>query len=478
MKKLLISIALLMSFAFASYAGGLLTNTNQDVAFLRSIARDATTDIDAVYSNPAGVAFMKDGWHLSANIQSAYQTRTIHSTFPLFVENGGNVTKKYYGEATAPIVPSIQAAYKKGKWSVSGSFAVTGGGGKATFNDGLGSFESQIAMIPSLLTSNGITATKYSVDEYMQGAQFIYGAQVGGSYKINEHFSAYAGMRMNYVDDSYTGHIRDIEANVGTDGAMENLNKYFTTKATVAEYAAQQAAAAGETETAAKYEQKATQCTKYATLTADKEIECEQTGWGVTPILGVDFNWGKWNAAAKYEFRTALNVENKTKVDDTGNYKDGVNTPHDIPALLTLGLSYDVISPLKASIGFHYFFDKQANMANDKQKYLDRGTYELLAGLEWRINKYVLVSSGIQRTDYGVTDEYQTDMSFACDSYTWGAGAKFNLTSKLSVNVAYFMTIYDTYTKTMDNYGNTGIGGTDEFDRTNKVFGMGVDYDL
>ena len=102
-----------------------MTNTNQNAAFLRNFARGASTDIDAVYSNPAGLAFLKkDGLHVSFNVQSASQERTITSTFAPFAANGGNVTKKFEGDASAPFVPSLQVAYKKNKWVFSGSFAV------------------------------------------------------------------------------------------------------------------------------------------------------------------------------------------------------------------------------------------------------------------------------------------------------------------------------------------------------------------
>lgn len=93
MRKLfLISIGLLI-VSTSTFAGGLLTNTNQHVLFLRMLARDASTQIDAVYSNPAGVAFMENGFHLSLNGQSAFQTRTITSTFAPFAGFGGNATK-------------------------------------------------------------------------------------------------------------------------------------------------------------------------------------------------------------------------------------------------------------------------------------------------------------------------------------------------------------------------------------------------
>ncbi len=74
----------LLSVASVSgaYAGGMLTNTNQNIAFLRNPAREAAIGIDGVYSNPAGVAFLNDGMHLSLNWQAAFQTRTVFTTSP------------------------------------------------------------------------------------------------------------------------------------------------------------------------------------------------------------------------------------------------------------------------------------------------------------------------------------------------------------------------------------------------------------
>ena len=63
------------AFALTSFAGGLLTNTNQHAAFVRNPARFASLDIDAVYFNPAGIAFLQDGFHLSANWQMVWQDR-------------------------------------------------------------------------------------------------------------------------------------------------------------------------------------------------------------------------------------------------------------------------------------------------------------------------------------------------------------------------------------------------------------------
>ena len=144
-------IALFFMTSTTLFAGGLLTNTNQSIHFNRMCAREGTIGIDGVYSNPAGVAFLSNGFHLSLNNQSAFQTRTIWSGMEVhglegtpfhkpFMLNGGDEKgiKKFKGEASAPIIPSVQAAYNTDKWGFQASFAMVGGGGKATFNDGLG----------------------------------------------------------------------------------------------------------------------------------------------------------------------------------------------------------------------------------------------------------------------------------------------------------------------------------------------------
>ena len=120
MNKIKLAItAILFSGNITAFAGGILTNTNQSISFLRNPARDGAIGLDGVYSNPAGVAFMTDGLHLAFNWQYARQTRTITSQNELFklgFKNNGQDTKKFQGVANAPFIPSIQAAYNKNNW--------------------------------------------------------------------------------------------------------------------------------------------------------------------------------------------------------------------------------------------------------------------------------------------------------------------------------------------------------------------------
>ena len=501
-------------------AGGLLTNTNTNIAFNRNFARDGIIGIDGVYSNPAGVAFLNNGFHLSFNVQNVYQTRTIESGVSVpafqgtpfanpFTLNGGNENgiKKFKGEATAPVLPSIQAALNYDKWGFQASFSLVGGGGKCTYGNGLGSFERTISMIPAMLYQTnqtylgqygidlglGSNTPGYSLNSYIKGQQYIFGFQLGTTYKFNEHLAAYAGFRFNYIFNKYTGSITDISANIG--GQDERLYDYFNTRANEAQTssAVYAATAAATTDPATKaqlekasalYGQMAQTFDATKNSFNDIHLDCTQNGWGITPIIGLDYKAGKLNIGTRLEFTNHLNIENDTKRDDTGLFGHGVNTPSDIPGIFTIGAQYEVLPTLRVMGSYHYYFDKDAEMADGKQKKLSGNTQEYLAGVEWDVIKDLTVSMGGQRTQYGLGDGgYLSDMSFVTSSYSFGFGAKFKIAKNASVNIAYFFTDYETFDKEYDSAVSLAgqqipTHNTDRFTRTNKVLGAGIDIDF
>ena len=510
LKSLTLMLALSVS-ATSIKAGGLLTNTNQSIAFLRSLARDGAIGIDGVYSNPAGVAFLPMGLHLSLSVQNVYQTRTINSglTIPAlqgspfyqpFKLNGGNDNgvKEFKGKASVPILPSFQIAKNYDKWGFQMGFGIVGGGGKATFNGGLPSFERQIAMIPRMLASLpeklvGDDFKKgepgYNVSSYIHGQQYDFGLQLGATYKINENLAVYGGARFNYIYNKYEGNIIGISANI--KGQMVNLYDYFGTKANaltqlaiqsqqMANQATNPADKARYEGAAKQYQAGADKLNKTKEDFADKYLDCTQRGWGITPIIGIDYKTGRWNFAAHYEFTTKFNIENNTKRDDTGQFKDGVNTPNDLPGLLSIGAQYEVLDNLRLLAGYHYYFDKDARMANNKQRLLSSNTREYLAGIEWDVKPGVTLSAGAQRTKYGLGDgSYLSDLSFVTSSYSIGLGAKIKVAKNAHLNIAYFFTNYEKFDKTYEStIKEVKVQNTDQFTRSNKVFGVGLDIDL
>lgn len=535
--------------ASSVFAGGLLTNTNQSVHFLRNPALDATTEIDAVYYNPAGLVFLNNGFHFSLSNQSAFQTRTITSTFAPFAGNGGNATKEYGAKTTALVIPSIQVAYKMDRLAISAGFGVVGGGGVAAFSDGLPSLEAPVSMIPLSLSANKINTTSYSLDQYMEGKQYTFGVQLNGSYKINDHLSAAVGVRLNMVSNAYKGHLTSIMINPNQPAfgpayngtSLVSAPKFFTDAAVALNgYSAGATAFVGGLQPivagggsgvllsngtavgldAAKIAQiqgllgaagltpaqigginivtaqgtlsaaapvfagKAAAMTANAASTADKQLDTQQSGMGFAPIFSLNYNMDRLNVAVKYEMKSTIILTNKTSVDNTGLYPDGAETPNDIPSYLSAGADFSITNSWKVSGGYHHFFDSDAKMANDKQKFINGGVNEFLAGTEYKLSKMFLVSAGFQLTNTAVTNDYQSDLSFSLNSYSVGLGGAIDVTPKLRVNLAYFFTNYSDWKKTTANYNNTTpstssalpLSGTDIYARTSNVFGIGLEY--
>ena len=232
MKKIVLS-AVLFGSTLSMMAGGYLTNTNQSVTFLRNPAQDANITLNGVYSNPAGVNFLQPGFHFGVNLQSAYQTREIQSAFHAFkygIDNNSSSDKLFKAEAKAPVIPSLQAAWVNGPLSLQLNLALVGGGGKATYEHGLGSFESKVALLGALGNANrALGFDRYDVDAYMHGRQYFYGLTLGAGYRIGEHFSVYGGVRGVLSSAHYDGYLRNIQVNGGDRGGnkMMAAPEYF-----------------------------------------------------------------------------------------------------------------------------------------------------------------------------------------------------------------------------------------------------------
>lgn len=462
--------------AVTSYAGGLLTNTNQNAVFLRNPARDAAIAIDGVYSNPAGVAFMPEGFHFSLSWQAAFQKRQITSANSLYQLNGGSESKFFEGKSTAPVIPSFQAAYViNDKWSVSAQFAVGGGGGKCEFDQGLPMFEE--LMGGTLVKAQ---AQSYGLTQSLTGEQYFYGLQVGGTYKIVDKISVFAGVRGVLASCSYTGAIANIQANgmpasqYLTAVAQQAISAAEQYTAAAAQYTAAGMTAEAEKAiaTAAQYSEAAKSATEGAYLLKDDfNLDCSQDGFGVTPIIGVDVNLGKLNLAAKYEFRTKINLENESKNSANVNnlmpaYADGVKVRSDIPALLTLGAQYSILSNVRVAAGFHYYWDKDAVGTAIKS---GENTWEALLGAEWDINKKWLVSAGVQRTQYGFDDSDMSDLNFNVNSTAVCVGGAYKFNDRMKLNVGYMHSFYGEHSLTNAN------GSKNVYTRKNDVVGVSFD---
>ena len=491
MKKInaLLADVMLTAASTTATAGGILTNTNQSIDFLRNPARDAAIGLDGVYSNPAGVAFMPEGFYLGINWQYAHQTRTIESTNPVFAlgkKNGGLETKTFEGVADAPCIPSIQAAYNKGNWSVQFNFSVPGGGGKCEFADGLGSFESVVGSIANQLKPLG--ATGYDMDGYMQGRQYYFGFQLGTAYKVTSNLSVYGGLRLLYGTATYKAKISNIMVN--TAGGYVDFSSFLQGAETTVDAGISQVIAGIAQYQAAGVPVPETLTTKLAQLEGTKQslnslqkysqgvnLLCNQSGLGVAPVIGIDYKTGKFNFAAKYEFKTQIHMKNESTVNEASEipavnkFRDSEKIDEDAPAQLALGAMWNVSDNFRLNLGYHHFFDTNVNWYNNTQDLLDGGSNEYLAGAEWDLTDKLTISGGAQLTRYQLTDAYMNDMSFIVNSYSFGFGFNYKASDKVTLKAAYFQTNYDHYKR--NDYPQAGV--SDDFTRTNRVLGVGCE---
>jgi long-subunit fatty acid transport protein len=495
-------------------AGGLVTNTNQSAAWVRLPARNASVGIDAVYYNPAGLMKLENGFHFSISNQTIFQTKDVEN----FYKGPGGVyglnQSLYTGKVSAPVFPSVYAVYKTDRLAFSLGFNPVGGGGGATYDKGLPSFEiSASDLVPSLAASQG--ATDYRLNAYLKGSSVFYGFQGGVSFKINDWISVATGLRYVYAKNTYLGHLTDIEVNLpsgwtradvimtgiatGATGAAAATTGLVSAGAGTLTLAQVQAlgyitavqraqlegalTAFGYPTTVniatadAVFKGAASKYTATATLLGDQEVDVEQTGSGITPVFSVNLSpTENLDIAIKYEMATKMQLENKTAKDfligftATGEqitmFKDGELTSSDMPALLTLGADYKLNSNFKISLGSDYYFDKSADYGHTldlddnsstpstpvtNKDIIANNGWSLEAGLEVNLSEKLLVSGGYVYANKGVNSKYQSDLTYGLATHTLGVGGAYSVSNKIQINLGASYTLYEKDSKLVDH---------------------------
>ncbi len=477
-RNIVLFIALTVLGHGITYGGGLQTNTNQNASFLRQMSQDGIIDITGLYANPAGTAFLAPGFHLSLNVQNALQSRDITTTFPLFAYNqdNPNTTHKFHGKAVAPVIPSFQTSYNWERWSLNGSFALGGGGGKCEFDDGLGTFEALYAAqiyqnvlgqlagnIAPYLIGQGMSASDaqsqamqmaqqayggYDLHAYMKGRNYQFHLTIGSTYKILDELSAYIGLRGIWATNNYNGWVTDVDA-------------YYTNP--VSGQPQQQSLADNSL-----------------------DLNTDQTGFAVTPVIGIDWRPDeRWNLAFKYEMPTRLKLKNSSQMNNytaavaqtnatLGQFADGKKVREDIPAILAAGAQYSPFKTLRLMAGWHYYFDKQAKKEGDKQDLIDKGTMEFSAGAEVDVCKWLTVSGSWQNTSYRVSDAFMNDLSFNLSNNSIGLGVRLRATPRCHIDLGYMHSFY--HRKDVATTTPAGIKN-DHYFRKNRVLGLGVNIE-
>lgn len=543
MRKFTVGIFVILLCVSMALAGGIVTNTNQSVQFIRTLNRNASIGIDAAYFNPAGLTHLEDGLHFSLSNQSIIQTRKVINNYAGPTGSTGLNDDTFTADVQALLFPDVHLVYKTGPLAFFGSFMPIGGGGSADYGKGLPSFEMPVSDLVPKLLAGGQTITGYRLDSEFKGSSVYTGGQVGVAYKVNDMISVAVGARVVSARNTYKGHLKDIEIDMGQ---WVKATDFFTGAAAQLRAGADQADGGGDQYTAGAaqatglatiysdsaayfyaladaatdpvqiatftaygdaYTTGAAQATAAAVIytdsasyyyymadslelvalgmdngaveTADKEVDVEQTGIGFTPIIGIHLNpMEGLHIGIRYEHITKLELTNKTKIDGSGLFPDGAKTQADMPAMLGVGISYQVLPALRTEASFNYYLNTGVDW-DGKEEELENGLEGGLA-LEYVLSPSLLASVGFLTSIGGAKEAYQRDMSYNLNTNSIGLGVAYAVVPNLVVNIGCVNTFYTEgerdFSYVFDEDLGITVPVTEKYNKTSINFAVGIDY--
>jgi long-subunit fatty acid transport protein len=498
--------------------------------FTRLQNRNASTDIDAVYFNPAGLTKLGNGFFASINNQTITQTQKVISSFPFL----SGAPKEYVGDVKAPIFPGVYLVYNTGNLSFSAGFNPIGGGGGAEYKTGLPLFEMPLSVIPPGLTFEGIPTTQYSADIYFKGSSAYMGYQGNVAYKINDKISVAVGMRFVSASNKYKGHINNISINptypafgAAYNGSMVLASQFLTdgqtyltgisnllsgtatslqpiitggggsvplssgtavgltafqvatlqgtivalggnpTGMTIAQ---SQAFIAGAS---AGYAANAAVMGGNAAATQNVNVDATMSGTGITPIISVNYSpTEQLNISARYEFKTKIDLKTKVAPNLGGGLfiNDSIGVG-DMPASLSLGATFRPTEKLMLTASFNEYFDKNVKY-DGKTNEIDKNFLEYGLGVEYALTEKLRISAGWSHTTTGVNLNYQSSMSFSTNTNSFGGGFGYRITPMIDLNLAFQRAFYAEGSKPFSDITTY----TETYNKSTWMIAAGLDF--
>lgn len=419
MKKSLVILSLLASAN--AFAGSIDYLAQQDAEYFAHPAMIGKVGVSGAYYNPAGTAFLEDGLYVQLNSQTLFKTYEMET----------KIAEKLSHESDHPsaFVPSIQIVKKEGDRSYFLHAGAAAGGGAVKYENGISAFEVIGQGIEDSFnfneedgTPNGNNAVvDYLGGSTVNGSSYYINTTFGMAQKINPKFSVAGGLRFMYA-------MRELN---GT--AHYNLNTGIG----------------------------------MGTQSGDVrvDIDSERTGWGVGGVIGFHYQpTEKLNIGFKYETEVELNLDAdgsvKTtstneifKIDKgTGSIVGNINSAlekepviaewleddrRNLPAMMALGVSYELTDRITLLTSGNYYFIKDANRNGCYENY-DNG-YEISVGVDYKLNDKWTLMAGYQYTDTGANENTYKDTDYALDADMYGVGVKYtpDETKEFIVSYAY-----------------------------------------
>lgn len=426
MKKSLVILSLLASAN--AFAGSIDYLAQQDAEYFAHPAMIGKVGVSGAYYNPAGTVFLEDGLYVQLNSQTLFKTYEMDT----------KIAEKLSHESDHPsaFVPSIQIVKKEGDRSYFLHAGAAAGGGAVKYKNGISAFEVigqeiqlgirdiKLPLGPdgSLVSHFSNADVDYLGGSTVNGSSYYINTTFGMAQKINPKFSVAGGLRFMYAMRELNG-TASYDLNLTGEEAIKKENVRV-------------------------------------------DIDSERTGWGVGGVIGFNYQpTEKLNIGFKYETEVELNLDADGKLDTTKTGKfngkgefikdliinkiDGNLEAHpviaewleddrrNLPAMMALGVSYELTDRITLLTSGNYYFIKDANRNGCYENY-DNG-YEISVGVDYKLNDKWTLMAGYQYTDTGANENTYKDTDYALDADMYGVGVKYtpDETKEFIVSYAY-----------------------------------------
>lgn len=439
MKKTLMLMALIASVN--AYGGSIDYLAQQDSEYFAHPSMTGKIGTAGAFYNPAGTVFMEDGNWMKINLQTIAKDYTMNTDKDILSPGQNGIHNSDY---PSPMVPSFQFVSKKGDRSFFAHAGVAAGGGTVKYENGISAFEAIGDEINKKFQAIGGGA-KYLGGTTVEGSSFYYNVNLGMAQKLNDKFSVAGGIRLIYAT-------RDLEGTGNYELNTGKLGKH----------------------------------------PIDVKLDARREAYGVGGVIGFNYQpTDKLNIGFKYESEIELDFEaknGKNGLNTSSNNKLGnifagyidaslrqedvikewlVDGNRNLPAMMSLGISYDLTDKFTVLASGNYYFIKDANEDHAYDNY-DNG-YEASIGFDYKLNEKYTLMAGYQYTSTGANENTYKDTDYALDAHMYCIGLTYAPDDIKKYTMSYSF---------VDYIDGTAKGTGTTFEKTVNAVGLSVEFKI
>lgn len=424
---LILMMTIFAADLFAAGPGGIISNPNQSAEWIRTLNRYASTDVDAVFFNPAGTVKLADGTHIGFSNQFPY-TELRYKDDSSFLPRD-----EYSSYIFSPLFPNLHIVNKKENISYMFGIDIMTGGGAGSHDDGLPFSDYTGVMLGAILPAleQGIQIESASARSEFSGYFVGAGFSLGAAYAVSDMFSIAGQLRYIYT----------------TGGNTANITPFLN-----------------------------------GVEQPTEELDMTLSGDSFGFILGANIEpMEDFNIGIRYSYYTKMELEQEINdgkdLYGTMAALNGEKKDYTIPQDFAVGASYQIAPRWRVETGFIFYYNEGVDWVEEREgnsgASIENG-WEVGVGIEYALlPDKLLTSIGYLYTKSGLPDELQSDLSNKIDAYTIGVGFTYYFKPTFDVTLSY---LYSWDDNVVNNQSQ--IGSTQEIGSTVHTFAVGFNISI